>query len=179
MEGLALLENERGVFIELANRKRNRLKGYDYSQNGAYFITICTEAKKKILSNIVGEGILDVPKNKLTEYGIIVKNAIEYINKNNKDLIIDKYVIMPNHVHLIVMVSNGTSGMPSPTNKMNEIIPKFVSSLKRFVNKQIGHSIFQRSFHDHIIHNEADYKNIWLYIDNNPLKWELDCFYSK
>jgi len=168
----------------METRKKNRLKYWDYGRNGAYFITICTEEKRKILSNItctqnsVGDGILDVPKNELSKYGKIVESAIEFLNKNNEYIKVDKYVIMPNHIHLIIFVNNGTSRMPSPTSKENQIIPKFVSSLKRYVNKQIGHSIFQRSFHDHIIRNEADYQNIWTYIDNNPLKWELDCFYE-
>jgi len=122
-----------------------------------------TSAKGK-----VGDGLLDVPKNELSKYGMIVKNTIEFINENNEDIIIDKYVIMPNHIHLIVLVNGGTSRMPSRTDKENETIPKFVSSLKRFVNKEVEKNIFHRSYHDHIIRNEADYQHIWTYIDNNP-----------
>ena len=161
----------------METRKKNRLKGWDYGRNGAYFITICTEGKKKLLSNIVGDGAFDVPKNVLTEYGKIVD---KYINSSNNinGISIDKYVIMPNHIHMIIIVENnesGTSKAPSPTNSL---IAHAISTLKRFVNKDIGKNIFQRSFHDHIIRNEQDYQHIWTYIDNNPLKWELDCFYE-
>ena len=157
-------------------RKKNRLKYWNYGRNGAYFITICTEGKKKILSKIVGDGAFDVPKNILTDYGEIVD---KYINSSNNinGISIDKYVIMPNHIHMIIIVENnetGTSRAPSPTNSL---IAHTISTFKRFVNIEIGKNILQRSFHDHIIRNEADYKNIWAYIDNNPLKWELDCFF--
>ena len=89
---------------------------------------------------------------------------------------------MPNHIHLIVVISeaiqkgnilNGTSQAPSPTNA---ILPKFVSLYKRYCNREYGDNLFQRSFHDHIIRNEADYQRIWNYIDTNPLKWNEDCF---
>ncbi len=72
--------------------------------------------------------------------------------------------------------------MRSPTenlvdNRPNQIIPKFVSSLKRFTNKSVGYDIWQRSYYDHIIRNLNDYQRIWKYIDTNPLKWELDEYY--
>ena len=113
----------------------------------------------------------------MSEYGKIVKDTIEFINQNNDYIKVDKYVIMPNHIHFIIFVNKGTSVMPSRTDKENETIPKFVSSLKRFVNKEVGKNIFHRSYHDHIIRNEQDYQHIWTYIDNNPLKWELDCYH--
>ena len=91
---------------------------------------------------------------------------------------VDKYVIMPNHIHLILLVedtaSAGTSRAPSPTNA---VIPHFVSTLKRFCHRDIGTQIFQRSYHDHVIRDEADYLKIWQYIDNNPARWQEDCFY--
>ena len=65
---------------------------------------------------------------------------------------------------------------PSPTNA---IIPQFVSTLKRFSNKKIGGSIWQRSYHDHIIRNEQEYQKIWDYIDTNSLKWQDDCYHTK
>ena len=175
-------------------RKQIRLQNYDYSENGAYFITICTKDKKQTLGEIVGDGILDVPPSKvvyknnvyikLSEFGKIVKQSIEYINLNNSDIDIEKYVIMPNHIHLIITINSaqGTSGKPSPTlnninNRQNEIIPKLVSSLKRFTNKQCDTDLWQRSYIDHIIRNEKDYLEHLQYIDNNPLKWKLDKYY--
>ncbi len=159
--------------MSLPQRKPTRLKNYDYSNNGYYFITICTENKRCILGKIVGDGALDVPKMILSEQGEIVEKYILSTN-NIPKLNVDKFVIMPNHIHLILSIQNGTSKAPSPTNN---IISHAISTLKRFVNKEIGHNIWQRSFHDHIIRSEADYLLIWNYIDGNLQKWEKDCFY--
>ncbi len=164
--------------MELPTRKQIRLQKYDYSQNGAYFVTICTKDKHEILSKIdVGDGVLDVPIIKLSDYGIIAKKQIEEMKSIYTYLDIDKYTIMPNHIHLIITIDgvNGTSRTPSPTNA---IIPKFVSTLKRMSNKKIGFSVWQRSYHDHIIRNEHEYQKIWQYIDTNPIKWELDKYYT-
>ncbi|MBQ6895168.1 MAG: transposase, partial [Clostridia bacterium] len=167
---------------ELPKRKPTRLKGYDYSQSGAYFITICTKERKELLSKIiVGDGVLDVPENILSEYGKIADKHINQMNVFYDILSVDKYVIMTNHIHLIINVSAdndikqcGMSGTPSPTNAL---IARFVSTLKRFCNKEYGFNIWQRSFHDHIIRDKDDYDKIWEYIDSNTLKWKQDCFY--
>ena len=157
--------------MELPQRKPNRLTEYDYSQNGAYFVTICTQDRRKILSHIVGGGALDAPTVNLTEVG---KIAHKYILSSNRipGITIDKFVIMPDHIHLLVQVdesaSIGTSRMPSPTNAA---IPHFVSTFKRFCHKEIGEPIFQRSYYDHVIRNQKDYDEIWQYIENNPRKW--------
>ena len=163
--------------MTLPKRKPTRLKNYDYSNNGYYFITVCTYNKQKILCDIVGDGAFDVPKIKLSKIGAIVEKYILSTNNIN-ELTVDKYVIMPNHIHLIIFLQNqnGTSRAPSPTNN---IISHSISTLKRFVNKDVGYNIFQRSFHDHIIRGEKDYLKIWNYIDTNPQKWKEDCFYTK
>jgi len=159
-------------------RKNNRLKSYDYDQAGAYFITICTHERKCLLSRIVGGGALDAPDNQLTYMGKIVE---KYIHSGNsiERVTVANYVIMPNHIHLLLMVdanTGGTSRAPSPTNA---IIPRFVSALKHLCHGEIGERIFQRSYHDHIIRDQQDYLRIWEYIENNPKQWELDCFYVK
>ena len=164
----------------LPKRKPTRLKEYDYSSPGAYFITICTKDKKKLLSKItVGDGVLDVPKNVLTKYGEIAKKHIKQMNSFYDYICVDKYVIMPNHIHFILSITNysdcGTSRTPSPTNS---VISQFVSTFKRFSNKDYGENIWQRSYHDHIIRSEIDYKKIWEYIDTNVIRWEKDCFYN-
>lgn len=164
--------------MDLPKRKSNRIKGYDYSQNGVYFITVCTRDRENLLSEItVGDGVLDVPQNKLTEYGKIVNKYILQAS-GNSDLFVEEYVIMPNHIHLLIRVSNqnGTSRAPSPT--ANALIPMYISTLKRFCNRDIGRNIWQRSFYDHIVRNEDDYLNICEYIETNPLKWDKDRFYK-
>ena len=161
----------------LPQRKPNRLKGFDYSQNGMYFVTVCTHNRKCILSQIiVWDGILDVPYTMLLNCGKIVDKYINQLNNFYFNIKIEKYVIMPNHIHLLIYVDNpdGMSRTPSPTNAY---IPQFISTLKRFCNKEIGYNIFQRSFHDHIIRSDEDYKKIYNYIESNPSKWTEDCFY--
>jgi len=161
--------------MELPKRKPNRLKSYDYDAEGVYFITICTQNKKCLLSRIVGGGALDAPSSQLTEAG---KSVEKYILSGTRieRVSVEKYTIMPNHIHLLLAVSGGTSKAPSPTNA---IIPHFVSTLKRFCHREIGEKVFQRSYHDHIIRNKQDFLRIWEYIDNNPKQGELDCFYVK
>ena len=98
----------------------------------------------------------------LSAYGIIVKKYIERIPG------LQKYVIMPNHIHLLIEIAGE-----------NELaITQRISSLKTLITKELGVSIFQRSFHDHIVRNEKEYQKIWEYIDNNPLNWTIDCFYK-
>ena len=181
-------------------RKQIRLKNYDYSENGAYFITICSKNREPLFGKVVRDGIPDVPLTecddngnvfvKLSDVGRTIQETIEYIDGHNENIEIEKYVIMPNHIHLIIMVNKindkgfGTSGKPSPTEnedvtRANEIIPKLVSSLKRYTNKQSGIDLWQRSYHDHIIRTQKDYDEIWEYIDTNPIKWQLDKYYTE
>ena len=166
--------------MNLPNRKQNRLENFDYSQNSAYFITICTKYRNRILSKIiVGTGVPDCPKIQLLDYGIIAENYINQLNGFYNNISVDKYVIMPDHIHLIITVKNGQSGTPVPTNinskidNNNSVIAKFVSTFKRFCNKEYGKNIWQGRYYDHVIRNRNDYNDIWEYIDNNPQKWLL------
>ena len=155
-------------------RKPNRLKGYDYSQNGAYFITICVKDRRELLGKIVVRGDAHIaPYTQLSQYGTVVERYINGITG------IGKYIIMPNHIHMIIFIrsdENGTMWSSSPTTQS---VPQLIKSFKTLVTKEIGVSLFQRSYHDHIIRNEQDYLSIWQYIDTNPVKWEEDCFYPK
>ena len=159
--------------MELPNRKRIRLKDYDYSQNGYYFITVCTHNKQKILCDVVGEGLCALPSIKLTVIGESVKNSIEYINEKYDNISVDKYVIMPNHIHLIIKKQTG--GRRDPPLQIYNII----GDLKSFTTHKYGEKFWQRSFHDHIIRDEKDYLKIWNYIETNPQKWREDCFYAE
>ena len=138
-------------------RSPNRLKDYDYNQNGAYFITICTQGRKKILSQIVGDDAHIVPK----PYGRIAEKYIRNVPE------IEKYVIMPDHIHMIIRLDGGAMWASPPTNKIASI----VRSIKTLTTKEIGESIFQRSYYDHIIRNQKDCNEIWQYVDRNPSIW--------
>lgn len=148
------------------NRKPNRLKNYDYSSQGAYFITICTLDRKCTLSHIVGGDALIAPQTNLTHFGEIAREYIESMPG------IDKYVIMPNHIHLLIAI-DGPMKASAPTIS----VPNLIRSFKVLVSKEIGQSIWQRSYHDHIIRDEEDYLNHWRYIDENPIRWSEDKYY--
>lgn len=163
---------------EPPRRKPNRLNGYDYSQNGAYFVTICTKDRKNLFwRENVGADIIR-PKTPVSEllskYGSIVERAILSIPEHYSGVAVDQYVVMPNHVHFIVRLGE-TDGriISAPT------LSVVVGQMKRHAAKQIGHPVWQRSFHDHIIRNETDYREIWEYIENNPRKWAEDRFYTE
>ena len=163
--------------MDLPKRKPTRLSGYDYSTPGAYFITICTKDKKYLLSEItVGQGLAPA-ENKLSRYGNIAKEQIELLGNRYEGIRIDKYVIMPNHIHILVF--QGSAGA-SPCPTISDIICAFKSLTTRLCRKNgLSESrLFQSSFHDHIIRGEDDYKKIWEYIDTNVAKWEKDCFYD-
>jgi len=150
------------------------LKNYDYSRNGVYFITICTQNREKLLWENVGASIARQNDVKLSAYGKIVDYAINNIEKRYASVFVDKYVIMPNHIHLLLRIQNESwRAMLAPT------ISVVIQQMKGYVTKQIGFSIWQRSYHDHIIRNDHDYLERWEYIENNPLKWNSDLFYTE
>lgn len=155
----------------LPKRKPNRLRDFDYSSCGAYFITICTKERRNYFWNTVGATIgrpQDVP---LTSYGKIVNDAINNIPKSYPQISVDCYAIMPNHIHLILQIySEDKIGRPmvAPT------ISRVVGQLKGYVTKQIKEAVWQKSFHDHVIRNRDDYQEISRYIYENPSNWKTD-----
>jgi len=193
--------------MEKLTRKPNRLKNYDYSQNGAYFITICSKDRHHLFGEIVtpqeneqtpvgdglarpapvytqlsdygnvvvGDGLAHPAYTQLSDYGNIVEIELKKIASHYTNVQIDKYVIMPNHVHMIIVVDGVKTGWASPSPTLGNIVGGFKSG----VSKRIGFSPWQRSFHDHIIRSQEDYAKIWQYIDENPIRWEEDCFYDK
>ena len=170
---------------ELKKRKTPRYQGFNYNCVGVYFLTICTQNRRCILSRIVGTGVLDCPQTELTKYGKIAKKYIRQLNEFYHHLSVEKYVIMPNHIHLLLWVKennttdSGQSGTPVPTNieRANSACSQFVSTFKRFCNKEYGENIWQARFHDHIIRNRDDYEEHVKYIYENPLRWYYDELY--
>lgn len=162
------------------NRKRMRLIGYDYSTPGMYFITVCVKNRKRLLGRVVGCGDFDAPEMVLSEYGNILDRNLDLMNKKYHHIKIDKYVIMPNHFHLILNVTDYKSardGLSASAKPYNNEVSKFISLLKRLCNREYGWNIWQTSYYDHIIRDEKDYVQIWEYIDSNASKWEYDCYY--
>ena len=167
-----------------------------------YFLTICTDKRRKILSKIVGVGVLDNPffdpqtvgvgvpddpRVGLTAYGKIADKYINQLNDFYNHLSIESYVIMPNHIHFLLFIQkekqtfkNGQSGTPVPTNveRANSSFSHFISTFKRFCNKEYGKNIWQARSYDHIIRNYEDYENHVKYIHENPTQWYFDELYS-
>jgi REP element-mobilizing transposase RayT len=169
-------------------RKNNRLKNYDYSQSGYYFITICTYNKYNIFGRIM-DGTMVLNKN-----GSIVKFHIDRLSSLYKDINIDKYIIMPNHLHMIIIIKGRERISCVPQKEIESskmLLPKIIQSFKSSITKDYKKEIkngthtmrslqiWQKSFHDHVIRNYIEYQEIWKYIDENPLKWELDKYYKQ
>ena len=151
---------------ELPKRKNIRLKGYDYSSEGCYSITICTENRKNLLSTIVGGDDPGAPKEIILKpYGRIVEKYILSIEEAYESVKVVNFIIMPNHIHLLLLID--TYGLPrssAPT------IPNVITALKKFTNRDSKRNLWQRGYIDHIIRNQIDFEHHWNYIEYNALK---------
>ena len=161
----------------MPQRKHPRLKTYDYSTPGAYFITICTENRRCLLSRIVGHECA-LPEIHCFPYGEIAKEQLFLLEKRYPSLKVDRFVIMPNHIHAIFILEEMAGASPRPT--INDIVCTYKSLTTRAC-KQIHPitKLFQTSFYDHVIRGRKDYEEIAEYIANNPKQWELDNLYSE
>jgi len=173
-------------------RKRNRLENFDYSENNIYFVTICTKNKMDWL------GEVDNGCMKLNGFGLIAEKQWIWINEQYTYIELDEFIIMPNHLHGMIAITNkvGTSRDLSNQNinpnrfvgtgfdlsiKIRKIksLPEIIGAFKTTSSKSIHESglnefAWQRSYYDHIIRDEKSLNSIREYIHNNPLKWELD-----
>ena len=170
--------------MELRQRKKQRLKGYDYNGSGLYFITVCTGKRAELLGKIAacqmdaaGRDDPGAPLVQLSIYGKIVDKYICSISSAYPNAAVDQYVIMPNHIHLILRESKTESGAPG-SSRPTQLIPRIIAALKRFSNQEAGFDLWQVSYYDHIIRSGADYQRIGEYIHNNPAKWREDCYYK-
>ena len=154
---------------DLPKRKPIRLPEFDYSSNGAYFITFCTKDRQCILGNICADN--NCVYCKLSELGYSVNDAIKRINDHYYNVVVPSYCIMPNHVHLTLLL------MPPENDGRQVAVPTIVGHLKRAVSMQLGKSIWQARYHDHIIRNEDELNRICEYIDANPIMWEDDYYH--
>lgn len=192
----------------LPDRKIIRLAEYDYNVDGVYFITICSKNREKIFSEIKTEKHSDGSNTVNVELTEVRKTAEKYILSSERiaGVKIDDYVIMPNHIHIIVALecsgskncgtsgapsstaeiyntteyNGGTSGTPSPTashTPANAKLPRVIAAFKRLCNKEIGYNVFQRSYMEHIIRDFDDYIVRKNYITNNPIRWIEDKYY--
>ena len=148
--------------MPLPVRKKLRLRGFDYTTPTSYFVTICTHQKRCIFG----------APDQLNPIGQIVQNHLLSLPDHFPGLVIDQSVVMPNHVHILL-----TLHQQGPD--LSHIIGSFKAGVAREIHQSVSDlTVWQKSFHDHIPRSEKDWQDIWTYIDQNPLRWELDCFYS-
>ena len=173
--------------MEYPKRKRLRLPDFDYTTQGAYFVTLCTQDKKHLFQIDETDKVIPEPHithslqmDEISMQNRIIHHWINEIHNKFQDVKVDKYVIMPNHIHLIVFLNDRHTACPlqdvmrwfktMTTNAYIKAVEK--GDLERFDGK-----LWQRGYYDHIIRNEQDYLDIWNYIDGNPSKWFEDPYY--
>jgi len=196
--------------MELPKRKQIRLREFDYSSVGAYFVTICTNSRQCLFGTICEQKMCYNLWGEIADHQIVVTNELR--RKSNIQIV--KYVVMPNHVHLLIEILPdvsffvGTRRAVSENEQFEQFskptkqsVSTVIRAYKAAVTKEIhqmmdraecrnGHGtpcpygksngipIWQARFYEHIVRNAEDYKQIWRYIDENPLVWEKDCFYE-
>ena len=158
---------------ERPKRKHPRLNNYDYSACGAYFVTLCTQNKKCILSRVVEKNIEKTP------FGEIAERFFAEIEKRYAFIRIKQYVIMPNHIHFILFMEPNALGTDSrPT--LSDIVRAYKSLVTAACKKvKPIDKVFQTSFYEHIIRNRQDYDDISRYIKDNPARWYYDKLYNE
>jgi len=161
---------------QFKDRKLNRLKDYDYSLNGYYYVTLCTHERVEVLGAVEDGRVI------VNKYGEIVRDAWAKIPEHFKNVKLDEFIVMPNHIHGIIIINNpvGTGhALSSNENRKNNDLSVVIGSFKSAVTRQINRTNrmpfqWQRSFHDHIIRTTHSLKNIREYIINNPETWAAD-----
>ena len=148
--------------MQYPQRKHLRIPGYDYSQTNYYYVTICAREK---------ECLFGMPDNP-TALGNLAKDEMENLSQHYEDVVVDKFVIMPNHIHAIFAIGCNREGK-------NPSLSQVVSCYKAGVSRkaQMGTTLWQKSFYDEVIRNEAHYLSAWNYIDGNPSKWNEDSYF--
>ena len=149
--------------MDLPKRKNPRIQGYDYSTKGAYFITICTHHKKCLFWT----------NGKLNCLGQIVYDAVQQIPTHFPQNRVEQFVIMPNHIHMILVTEHGGADA-------SVVVGSFKSYVTRMIHRDRPDlTIWQTSFHDHVIRSWKQYQKIREYIQTNPMRWNKDCFYME
>ena len=162
---------------------------YNYAQNGMYFVTLCTQNRLNLFGQIQNSYL--VLKNNA---GKMVSQNLRKYHRYTPHINIDKFIVLPNHMHAILMIQHnaimpGDGGTPRgafPTMSLSDYIHRFktlttklyIDGVKNGNYLPFDKKIWQKSYHEHIIHSEQDYRNIWDYIDTNPMKWQDDRYFT-
>lgn len=139
-------------------RKPNRIPQYDYSLPNYYFVTICTHQKQSLFGTV----------EQLNGFGQIAADLLLNIPKHFPNAIVDKYVVMPNHIHAIIILQDSPDGRKD----LSIILGQYKAAVSQKLHRALpGRTIWQKSYYDRILRDEADYRAAWKYIDENPIRW--------
>ena len=157
----------------MESRKPNRLPDYDYGQEGSYFITLCTHGRACLfqMERTVGNGLCAVPYSNQILHKWIMETAHKFPN-----ITIDKYVIMSDHLHMIVTIRERHIGrsLPDVMRYFKAMTTnQYIRDVKQGLLPSFQGKLWQKSYYDHVIRNQQDYNEVWEYIQNNPTKWML------
>jgi putative transposase len=155
--------------MEFKNRKRNRKKGFDYTSEQIYFVTICTHEKFHYFGQIENKCM------NLNDFGQIAESQIFWLEEHYAYVNIHNAVVMPNHVHILIEIDSHTNPKEIKVKSISELIGAYKTTVSKMIHL-FGNFAFkwQRSFHDHIVRDANGYENIYNYISENPAKWEQD-----
>jgi putative transposase len=164
---------------KIHHRRSIRLPGYDYTQTGAYFVTIVTHNREMLFGEVVDGEI------RLNEFGEIVAQTWQWLEKQYPYVELGAWVVMPNHSHAILIIhdDNGRGGSrTAPTaNTKRKPLGRLIGAFKTVSTKHInllrqteGQIVWQRNYHERIIRNDREMGNIWRYIQSNPILWADD-----
>ena len=154
------------------NRKHPRLKQYDYRLPGYYYVTIHAAENAPAFSNIAAATVPIAASVVLTPLGRILERQLLALEQRYATVKIDKYVIMPNHIHVILRLLESCNHEMPPS--LMDVVGTYKSLSTRFCNEfsgTPGRKLFQASFYETVLRNETVYQQCWLYIDGNPGKW--------
>ena len=164
--------------MDRPQRKHPRLKHYDYSLPGYYYVTIHTQEQGNVLST-VGRGL--PPTVRLTSIGKLAEQQLRKLETRFPFVRIDKYCVMPTHIHAIIRFLERPAGA-SPRPTLTDVVCAYKSITTRLCNSVFhtpGRKLFQASFYEHVIRSRQDYDEIAEYIENNPKQWEMDELYTE
>ena len=144
-------------------RKHPRLRKYDYSRPGYYFVTICTGEKRCLFGT----------PERLNCFGQTARQCLLEIEGHFPGVRVDKWVVMPNHVHAILVLTGTGVNLSTVVGQYKSVVSRRIHAIRRDV------PVWQTSYHDHVIRTEQAYLKIWNYIHTNPMRWQEDCFFME
>jgi len=160
--------------MKTPQRKSLRLKHYDYTQNGFYFITICIQNKACLLGEIIDQKMI------LNNAGVMIDEIWHEIPQYYEGFQVHEFVVMPNHIHGIIEISSHgkTLGLSDVVQRFKTLTTnKYIHGVKDYDWKRFEKKLWQRSYYEHIIRNEKTLEEIQTYIINNPVNWDKDSLF--